>query len=315
MAIRVCPVCILGVNINKGQEISLRLRTDDLRGFRRYDRIRETLVHELAHMVFSEHDNSFKELNSQLLREAAAHDWTRSARALAGEAASFHDDWEASAEAASKPASHKLGGGVPAARDAQAAAAQAALERAQAASASASVPEQQAVPEPEAVDLSWGAEDSQRESIEGMGHHDDTTEKLEEEMRKLGTPTVGHGKSGPFAQDHSVLSDSSSVPNDAQPGSSNGREHDQHDTGQSRADASDDSLPEAVAQAVQGVVSAAAPADARTALGNVMRIIKVKAISRIHYRLRLLTVISQTALSADCKHSEPPRRLLQLSMS
>ena len=32
----VSPVCILGVNINRGQEISLRLRTDDLKGFRRY---------------------------------------------------------------------------------------------------------------------------------------------------------------------------------------------------------------------------------------------------------------------------------------
>jgi len=32
----VSPVCILGVNINAGQEISLRLRTDDLKGFRRY---------------------------------------------------------------------------------------------------------------------------------------------------------------------------------------------------------------------------------------------------------------------------------------
>lgn len=31
----VSPVCILGVNINQGQEISLRLRTDDLRGFRK----------------------------------------------------------------------------------------------------------------------------------------------------------------------------------------------------------------------------------------------------------------------------------------
>jgi hypothetical protein len=48
------------------QEISLRLRTDDLRGFRKYARIRETLVHELAHMVHSEHDSSFKALNSQV---------------------------------------------------------------------------------------------------------------------------------------------------------------------------------------------------------------------------------------------------------
>lgn len=28
----VSPVCILGVNINRGQEVSLRLRTDDLGG-------------------------------------------------------------------------------------------------------------------------------------------------------------------------------------------------------------------------------------------------------------------------------------------
>ena len=49
----VSAVCVLGVNINRGQEISLRLRTDDLRGFRRYDSIRQTLCHELAHMVRS----------------------------------------------------------------------------------------------------------------------------------------------------------------------------------------------------------------------------------------------------------------------
>ena len=47
----VSAVCILGVNINRGQEISLRLRTDDLKGFRRYESIRQTLCHELAHMV------------------------------------------------------------------------------------------------------------------------------------------------------------------------------------------------------------------------------------------------------------------------
>ena len=44
----VSPVCILGVNINAGQEISLRLRTDDLQGFRRFASIRETLCHELV---------------------------------------------------------------------------------------------------------------------------------------------------------------------------------------------------------------------------------------------------------------------------
>ncbi|GIL57599.1 hypothetical protein Vafri_12795 [Volvox africanus] len=67
----ISPVCILGVNVNAGQEISLRLRTDDLKGFRKYERIRETLIHELAHMEFGEHDNNFKQLNSQLARECA----------------------------------------------------------------------------------------------------------------------------------------------------------------------------------------------------------------------------------------------------
>ncbi len=48
-------MCVLGYNVNKGQEISLRLRTDDWRGFRKYARIRETLIHELAHMVGAQH--------------------------------------------------------------------------------------------------------------------------------------------------------------------------------------------------------------------------------------------------------------------
>lgn len=83
----VSPVCILGVNINKGQEICMRLRTDDLRGFRRYDRIRETLLHELAHQVWGEHDDNFKELNSQLRRECNAFDWRgAAARSVAGPA-------------------------------------------------------------------------------------------------------------------------------------------------------------------------------------------------------------------------------------
>lgn len=33
---------------NHGEEISLRLRTDDLKGFRKYDSIKKTLLHELV---------------------------------------------------------------------------------------------------------------------------------------------------------------------------------------------------------------------------------------------------------------------------
>lgn len=52
--------CLLGLNINGGQEIKLRLRTADLQGFRKFETIRETLVHELTHNVWAEHDNRFK---------------------------------------------------------------------------------------------------------------------------------------------------------------------------------------------------------------------------------------------------------------
>ncbi|KAJ3707434.1 hypothetical protein LUZ61_011139 [Rhynchospora tenuis] len=74
----VSPKCILGFNKNKGEEISLRLRTDDLKGFRKYEVIKKTLIHELAHMVHSEHDANFFALNKQLTEEAASLDWTRS---------------------------------------------------------------------------------------------------------------------------------------------------------------------------------------------------------------------------------------------
>lgn len=33
---------------NCGEEISLRLRTDDLKGFRKYESIKKTLLHELV---------------------------------------------------------------------------------------------------------------------------------------------------------------------------------------------------------------------------------------------------------------------------
>jgi len=74
----VSPKCILGFNKNMGEEISLRLRTDDLKGFRKYESIKKTLLHELAHMVHSEHDANFFALNKQLNEEAASLDWTKS---------------------------------------------------------------------------------------------------------------------------------------------------------------------------------------------------------------------------------------------
>eukprot|EP00887_Chlorella_sp_A99_P007061 scaffold2.g7061.t1 len=138
------PVCILGVNVNAGQEISLRLWTDNLRGFRCYDRIRETLIHELAHMVHGEHDNAFKELNSQLRRECAQLDW-KSAPAshpLAGPGPAYEgllryelpiqrQDAMAATAASSGQTLRELAGGTAGTQhDARAAAAAAAFQRA-----------------------------------------------------------------------------------------------------------------------------------------------------------------------------------------
>uniref|UniRef100_A0A1J3GLT6 WLM domain-containing protein n=1 Tax=Noccaea caerulescens TaxID=107243 RepID=A0A1J3GLT6_NOCCA len=74
----VSPRCLLGFNKNQGEEISLRLRTDDLKGFRKYQSIKKTLLHELAHMVYTEHDENFYALDSQLNKEAESLDWTKS---------------------------------------------------------------------------------------------------------------------------------------------------------------------------------------------------------------------------------------------
>ncbi|XP_045817041.1 uncharacterized protein LOC123910055 isoform X3 [Trifolium pratense] len=92
----VSPKCILGFNKNHGEEISLRLRTDDLKGFRKYESIKKTLLHELAHMIHSEHDAKFYALDKQLNQEAASLDWTKSAgHTLSGVRSSeiFEDDF------------------------------------------------------------------------------------------------------------------------------------------------------------------------------------------------------------------------------
>ena len=70
------PSCLMGINVNKGQRIGLRLRTDDLAGWRPYASVRKVLFHELTHMEHSEHGIPFNEYMAALLREADANDWT-----------------------------------------------------------------------------------------------------------------------------------------------------------------------------------------------------------------------------------------------
>ncbi|XP_022970761.1 uncharacterized protein LOC111469652 isoform X2 [Cucurbita maxima] len=88
------PKCILGFNKNHGEEISLQLRTDDLKGFRKYESIKKTLLHELAHVIYSKHDANFYALDKQLNEEAATLDWTRSkGHTLSGVSYSqYHDE-------------------------------------------------------------------------------------------------------------------------------------------------------------------------------------------------------------------------------
>ncbi|GJQ15592.1 hypothetical protein GpartN1_g7383.t1 [Galdieria partita] len=69
------PICVLG--LNKGDEIQLRLRTDDLQGFRSYDRILKVLFHELAHCRYGEHNREFYAFMNQLEKDAEAADWTK----------------------------------------------------------------------------------------------------------------------------------------------------------------------------------------------------------------------------------------------
>ncbi|KND00072.1 uncharacterized protein SPPG_04414 [Spizellomyces punctatus DAOM BR117] len=101
---------ILGYNENKGQRIALRLRTDDLDGFRYYDSIRKVLLHELAHMVHSDHNADFHALNRQLNRECDAV--TRGGRTLGAKGEYYNSGEE---EAVDAPAfmggTFRLGGG------------------------------------------------------------------------------------------------------------------------------------------------------------------------------------------------------------
>lgn len=105
----VSPECILGFNKNHGEEISLRLRTDDLKGFRKYDSIKKTLLHELSHMVHSEHDVNFYALLKQLTEEAAKLDWTKSrGHTLSDHNLQYYEDDEDNDNLIGL--SHKLGG-------------------------------------------------------------------------------------------------------------------------------------------------------------------------------------------------------------
>uniref|UniRef100_M4BC64 WLM domain-containing protein n=1 Tax=Hyaloperonospora arabidopsidis (strain Emoy2) TaxID=559515 RepID=M4BC64_HYAAE len=99
VVVGVDPVCVLGLNQNKGQKILLRLRTDDLLGFRK-----------LLRCVHSEHDSNFYQLVRQVEKECNELDWTSSGGAVTGGSRMISRDTEGSGE--SVAGGYRLGSGI-----------------------------------------------------------------------------------------------------------------------------------------------------------------------------------------------------------
>eukprot|EP00941_MAST-03F_sp_MAST-3F-sp1_P004471 g4471.t1 len=72
----VSETCLMGLNVNKGQEIKLRLRTDDMKGFRKYESIKAVLFHELCHNEIGPHNDAFHRLNREIIKQARQLDWS-----------------------------------------------------------------------------------------------------------------------------------------------------------------------------------------------------------------------------------------------
>ncbi len=88
------PVCVLGLNQNHGQKILLRIRTDDLKGFRKTLSIKKVLYHELAHNVYGDHNDDFYMLMRQIEREATNLNWRNSNGRALGIAAETHTGFD-----------------------------------------------------------------------------------------------------------------------------------------------------------------------------------------------------------------------------
>lgn len=73
--------CLLGYNTNHGMRIDIKLRTDDLSGFRPYNELSATLIHELSHNWVGEHNILFWTNYGQMRCEYL---WTHSCLMLGG---------------------------------------------------------------------------------------------------------------------------------------------------------------------------------------------------------------------------------------
>lgn len=73
----------LGLNKNGGEEILLRLRTDELDGYRDYRGVKSTLIHELVHNRVNDHPREFWDLFRDWSAEVES--WERGSRVAHGD--------------------------------------------------------------------------------------------------------------------------------------------------------------------------------------------------------------------------------------
>ena len=108
----VSDVCVMGLNENHGQRILLRLRTDDMQGFRNIQSVRKVLCHELAHNVHADHDDKFYVLMRQVEREIVELDWKQSkGKTLSAQVVTQYSPYQSSITAIVQDNTvHKLGG-------------------------------------------------------------------------------------------------------------------------------------------------------------------------------------------------------------
>ncbi|KAL1739800.1 WLM domain-containing protein [Schizophyllum fasciatum] len=106
---------LLGLNVNAGQEIKLRIRTDRYDGFRLYADVRRVLCHELTHNVHGDHNNDFKELNSLLNRQVTEFESARArgTHRLDGAGDMYEPSSELEAEARAYVLGGKAGSATP----------------------------------------------------------------------------------------------------------------------------------------------------------------------------------------------------------
>lgn len=65
--------CLLGYNTNHGLRIDIKLRTEDLQGFRPYPELASTLIHELSHNWVGDHNLLFWTNHGQMRAEYLYH--------------------------------------------------------------------------------------------------------------------------------------------------------------------------------------------------------------------------------------------------